>query len=355
MLRSYHLLPLVVGLFESVVACSGDGAAFHAAPASGGQSSAGTSSGESGSSGKSGTAGRSSQGGSNRGDGGNGSAETGGEPANDGGAGAMPGAGGTPADGPDYENLSEQHVTAFPARLTFQTDAYVDELSLVWTTEGATHAYVSDGGWNGGGCAHFTPPTAEGYSGLGSFHLSALGATHLSMRWLMKVGPTMGQYGFGNKTLLFVRNPNDAQHHRPMIITRPDPGHPGAFVPGACDGTVCQYKIAPGNAEPYWPDGSDTFWLSTNGYAEQWVSWEFESDASAGWIRLYITTQDGRFNDTLYVENPMVDSEPGGTFEYIDILGGYFGASQADPGNWFELDEVVIHNRHIGPPPGFVR
>jgi hypothetical protein len=133
---------------------------------------------------------------------------------------------------------------------------------------------------------------------------------------------------------------------------------PNAFVPAPCDGTVCQYHGTPAD-QPWWPDGSDTFWLGgEGGYQEQWVSWEFESDLTEGWIRLYITTQDGVFNDTLYVQNDMIDeqSTTGGTFEYIDFVGGYFMDDiVADPGNWFEIEEIVISDQHIGPPAGFVQ
>lgn len=331
MLRVASALPL---LFATLVGCSGEDS-NGSDPRTGGSSSGGTSSGGGGNTTSGGTAGSAS--------GGSGGVSTGGS-----GGGIQP--------GNDIENLDGKTVTAFPAHIGFATNAYEDVHEVVWASEGATHSYAPGAGWNGGGAAHFTPPYLnEGYSGLGQFHFApGLSTAHLSMRWLMKVGPTMGELGYGNKTLIFVRNPNDDQHHRPMIITRDDPAHPGAFVPGACDGTVCQYKVGP-NSEPFFPDGSDTFWLSPSGYAEQWVSWEFEVDADAGWIRLYVTTQDGLFNDTLYVDNAMVDSMTGGTFEYIDILGGYFAAATEGPGNWFELDEIVIHDQHIGPPPGFVQ
>jgi hypothetical protein len=305
---AFTFLPLVVVL----AGCSGDdsgsnpsgtGGNSTGGAASGGSSSGGSSSGGSSSGGSS--SGGSSSGGTSSGGSSSGGTSSGGSSS---GGSSSGGSGGGIQPANDIENLNGQNVTAFPAYVGFATNDYDDVHGFVWTTAGGTHSYSPTGGWNGGGAAHFTPPTSEGYSGLGSFHFSSgVAPTHLSMRWLMKVGPTMGQYGSGNKTLLFVRNPNDSTHHRPMIITRPDPGHANSFVPGACDGTVCQYLVAANNPEPFWPDGNDTFWLGPTGWAEEWVSWEFEADANAGWIRLYITTQDGTFNDSLYVENPMVD------------------------------------------------
>ena len=264
--------------------------------------------------------------------------------------------------GSDIQNLTSDgdgaQVTAFPACIRFASDAYDSDLSLVWLTQGATHEYHEDRGWNGGGAARFTPPSpVQGSTGLGQFHLqTGTPPTHLSMRWLMKAGPTMGEHAFGNKTIIFVQTVNDANHMRPMIITRPNPAQPSSFVPAPCDGTVCQYLVAPGS-DPWWPDGSDTFWIGDGGYEDQWVSWEFEADLSEGWIRLYLTTTDGVFNDTLYVQNDFIgESQTGGTFDYIDILGGYFADDiVTDSGNWFEIDDIVIHDQHIGPPEGFVQ
>jgi hypothetical protein len=266
----------------------------------------------------------------------------------------------------DVENLTPAGdggalINAFPACIGFATDAYASEYQLVWLNEGATHEYVPNGGWNGGGAARFTPPNPlQAATGLGQIHVGAgvTPPTHLSLRWLMKAGPTMGQYAHGNKTLIFVQSVNDMTHPRPMIITRPNPAVPNSFVPAPCDGTVCSYHGAPVD-QPFWPNGNDTFWIGGDGgYQEQWVSWEFESDLTEGWIRLYITTQDGVFNDTMYVENALIDelSTTGGTFAYVDVLGGYFGDGVIpDPGNWFEIDEIVISDQHIGPPEGFVR
>jgi hypothetical protein len=299
------------------------------------------------------------------GSGGNGSgagSEGGAAPGGNGAGGAPVQSGGsTPSYcSTDIENMQGGEgvtVTGFPACIGFATDAY-EALSGVWLSEGATHEYAPNAGWNGGGAAHFTPPTVEGSTGLGQFHVGALGARHLSLRWLMKQGPTFGQHSDGNKTLLFVREPNDETHPRPMIITRERTLDAPSLVPGACDGTVCQYHVGP-NSEPYFPDGSDTFWVGDGGYEGQWVSWEFEVDLDAQWIRLYLTTEDGVFNDTMYTQNDFLDDQStdfDGYFNYIDVLGGYFAPGiQSDPGNWWEIDELVVSDQHIGPPEGFVR
>jgi hypothetical protein len=279
------------------------------------------------------------------------------------GASSSASGGGTPSCANDLQNLTANGgggvtIDAFPACIGFASETYATDYGLVWLNPGATHEYRADAGWNGGGAARFTPPNPnQAATGLGQFHIGTTPPSRLSMRWLMKAGPTMGQYANGNKTIIFVQTVNDEAHPRPMIITRPNPAVNNAFVPAPCDGTVCQYHGAPAD-QPWFPDGSDTFWIGgAGGYQEQWVSWEFESDLTEGWIRLYLSTEDGTFNDTLYVQNDLIDgaSIAGGTFDYIDMVGGYFADGVVpDAGNWFEIDEVVISDQHIGPPAGFV-
>jgi hypothetical protein len=47
--------------------------------------------------------------------------------------------------------------------------------------------------------------------------------------------------------------------------------------------------------------------------------------------------------------------ETGGTWSYVDIIGGYFHAgSEDDPGSYFLIDELVIDDGYIGPPTGFL-
>lgn len=119
---------------------------------------------------------------------------------------------------------------------------------------------------------------------------------------------------------------------------------------GACDGTVCRYE-----AGDYWPDGTDTLRIGNppDAREHEWISVEFEANTRTGMIRLYVDSQDGDLSG-LYVERPMDDSGAGGTWSYIDTVGGYMAqAIRADPENYFMIDELKIASSKIGPPAGF--
>jgi hypothetical protein len=241
-------------------------------------------------------------------------------------------------------------VNSFPYTLNFEDSSYAagsQEESITWTTQGATHTWMQTGGWRGSGAAKFTPPTQnEGYSGLGQIHFGTP-QNQINVRFLIKHGSTWREYGPGNKLIILNREEN---LDRPMVISREYSNQYGTWVTyGACDGTICNYE---GN--DYWPDGTDSFRIGDlpNNREEEWISVEFEVNASRGTINLYIYTADGVLNG-LYTSQNMARS--GGAFRYMDILGGYMArAIQAHPDNYFMFDNLVIDTSYIGPPSGFV-
>lgn len=238
--------------------------------------------------------------------------------------------------------IAARNVGMLPHEEHFDEDNYSD---IVWVSAGATHTWLPNGGWRGG-AAKFTPVlNNEGYSGLGQFtgiqERTGGPATQLNVRWLVYHGSTWQEYGPNNKVLINVRSSGD----RPMIIAR---DHQDYATWGACTGTVCRYE-----GGDFWPDGTDSFRLGNppNHREQEWISVELESNAATGTIRLYIYTQDRQMNG-LYVERPM---PAGGTWSYVDILGGYMSqAVQSDPNNYFLIDEVKIDTQYIGPPQGFL-
>jgi hypothetical protein len=253
------------------------------------------------------------------------------------------------------------YAASFPIEVSFDDDAYATEYGLPWvTTEiGAMHEFVADGGWDGCGAARFFPPTSgEGMSGIGQILglRQVVDSPTLAMRYCIAAGATFPELSSGAKpTILWRADPaTDVQGHddavgaRPMVISRPDPEGRGITY-GLCDGTVCTYV-----GGDFWPDGSDTWVLEGDG---AWTCIELDFDLQGDSMQMYVTTQDGRFDDTLYLEAVFRDeaSGPGGVFAAIDIIGGYFAMSTADPDNWYEIDDLVIDTAHIGPPPGFAR
>jgi len=243
---------------------------------------------------------------------------------------------------------AERVIRSLPHEEHFDTNAYASE--IVWIVQGATHTYMPSSGWRGG-AAKFTPPTTgEGMSGLGQFMFSGLQSVpeQINVRFLIWHGSNWNQFGPGNKLVIMNCAGNGG---RPMIITRHvDSGASRWETWGACDGTVCKYE-----AGDYWPDGTDSLRIgnTTNAREREWVSVEFEANTRTGMIRLYVDTQDGDLSG-LYVERPMSDTGPGGTWSYIDIIGGYMAATtRPDPESYFMIDELKIASSRIGPPAGF--
>lgn len=232
-----------------------------------------------------------------------------------------------------------RNVGNLPFNENFDVNNYQD---IVWVTNGARHSWLSSGGWQGGGAAQIFPITSgQGYNGVGQF--TGMNTEQLNVRWLMRHGPGFNTAGFV-QTKVIIMNRIDYRE-RPMIIGRGTDWRTW----GACDNTVCRYE-----GGDFWPDGTDSFKIGDPPFhrEDEWISVELEANARTGIIRLYITTQDGELNG-LYVQQTM--STPGGEFNYVDIIGGYFNsAAPASPDNYFIIDELVIDDSYIGPPAGFI-
>lgn len=242
---------------------------------------------------------------------------------------------------------AERILEALPMRETF--DAAGDYDDIVWETTDCHHSWSPDG--YEGGAAKFTPPTVEqGSCGLGQFIVSQLDTIpeQLNARFLILHGPTWIDYGPTNKLVIMNRDGNEG---RPMIITRRYPDMPPWWETwGPCDGTVCRYE-----GGDFFPDGTDSLRIGHPPDAREmeWISVELEANTTTGMIRLYVDTQDGEL-EGLYVERPMDDTGPGGTWSFIDVIGGYIQeGSQADAGNYYMIDDLVIDSSYIGPPAGF--
>jgi hypothetical protein len=243
---------------------------------------------------------------------------------------------------------AERYVRSLPYTENFNTNNYSD---LLWLTQGGTHTWMPTAGWRGSGAAKFTAPLAEGYTGLGQFLLSSLPSIpeQLNLRFLIYYGSTWQEYGPGGKLVIMNRSGNSG---RPMVIIRDWTDSGGTWETwGACDGTTCKYN---NSAEPWWPNGSERLRIGNAHREHEWISLELEANTRTGIIKLYVDTQDGAMSG-LYIEQPMVDSGPGGVWSHIDIIGGYmnWGSIRQDPENYFMIDEVAIGSQRIGPPAGF--
>ncbi|MCW8934263.1 MAG: hypothetical protein OQK98_06025 [Gammaproteobacteria bacterium] len=245
-------------------------------------------------------------------------------------------------------------ITSLPHYENFNQNDYGD---IVWVSQGATHNWISNEGFEGSGVARFTPPInngGEGYSGLGQFtglhNLNTTGPRQLNVRILIKHGPTYHNFSRTNKLMIFNR---DNAQTRPMIMNRLYSNYDWRTL-RACHGTWCQ----PNDAL-----ASDDFKIGSTSSNDlqsrfdEWVSVELEANLDQGVINLYIYTADGQVGG-LYSTNPFIDANDPrtGVFSFVDIIGGYFNAHNrpADDGAWFLIDELVIDDNYIGPPASFV-
>ena len=240
-------------------------------------------------------------------------------------------------------------VRSLPFSESFDANNYSD---LVWVTQGATHTWMPNAGYNGRGAAKFTGPNAEGYSAVGQFDFRGLSSIpeQINIRALVYQGRMWHELGAGGKLMILNREGNRG---RPMVIaTDYREGKWESW--GACDGTVCRFE-----GGDFWPNGRERLRLgnSTEGNGKrsnEWISVELEANTRTGMIRLYIDTRDGAISGR-YIERYMDDTGPGGTWSYVDLIGGYmnWGNVRADPENYFMLDEIVIDDSYIGPPADF--
>src|SRR5574343_524184 len=266
-----------------------------------------------------------------------------------------------------------------PFTESFDTTAY--QADLLYINGGATETHVTSGCWSGG-CSKITPPTnTEGNAAaLGAF--TGISARQLNIRFLMKVGSTWystaedkGE-GLGDKLVIVTKTANSERVITGLLTDShiPPATSPYPFGLVQCGTDVGNYTSSNnhGGISPcdgIWPSskhadaacvdaggGYDTFHIGKNiatDYDEQWVSVEIEAIAGSP-NKIYLSTIDGTFNDTLYVTSSVSsDSNP---WTSITHIGGYYNQYHPSPDSntYMMLDELKIATSHIGPPAGFV-
>jgi hypothetical protein len=203
-----------------------------------------------------------------------------------GGASSGPGSGGSGAGGqpmgcvdaePDgVYGLDGHTVTALPAGIGFHAEDYGEILHV---SDPGTWEHAAGAAFDGRGAVRFHPGgIVEGYSAIRELHMENMpeAITQLNARWLVHYsGDAHTQIKSKHTIIVRQNDPFELRSGRAMTIWQTDPIHDGMAL-GPCDGIVCSYVDAD---PPYWPDGSDTFWVGPaagGGYAEQWVSFEHE-------------------------------------------------------------------------------
>jgi len=85
-----------------------------------------------------------------------------------------------------------------------------------------------------------------------------------------------------------------------------------------------------------------TFYLRD--FKGKWVCFEYYINLNTRRVKLWITTPDGRYNQTLYIDGYFYNVGTG--VESIKI-GAYWDGTGDN--NYFKIDEVVISDNYIGP------
>lgn len=259
-------------------------------------------------------------------------------------------------------NISLPHTESFNAASSIS--------DISWITQGGTVTWEATGGWRGGGGIKITAPTGsnQGYSGVGSF--GGFGnRNRLNTRFLLNFGSSFQQQVQYNKLLVILRDEQglDLGTLRPML-------HDNERLTG---GQLHRFWYPSRGVGEGGTPTSNEFTLNGGNYTNQWVCFEYEVDLIAGRINLYIDTADGQHRgltstlslagefDEVADRNNGVGRPPtdfpitqlqilGGFWTYGDGREGGVPGSQRDANAYMKLDELVISDRFIGCPAGFL-
>lgn len=227
--------------------------------------------------------------------------------------------------------LSVLTSTAFALELNINFNSN-DYSSMVHVTAGATHTWLANGGWQGSGCAKFTPPTSEGYMGLSNF--GRLNSRRFNIRFLYYIGSAY-ETGGNNKWLIAMRNPY-SDGSRFIVFEH----------------VFTQTRLSPQVCQNTGPCANSDFNLRNR--LEEWICIEIESDLDANTTKLYLTTQDSAYNGTVIAT--FTNYSPStGTWDYLQGLGYYYQEmGPANTNKYVKYDELRISTTgYIGPPTGF--
>lgn len=270
-------------------------------------------------------------------------------------------------------------VTAWPHRDCFRTDPVAGRRIRMTNNVGAEVVWEQGTGWNGQNALRVRPPdgstgnsgqAGQGYAGLGGHVFHSVRTKRLNIRYLVRYNANWARYAQRNKWEVAIKY----DYTNPSAPVRRG-GCERGIVEGrvnALDSTredmaprqgVCtNMDLAPNLDGWYWGAG-----VREN----EWIVVENEFNLETGRYRTYITTQDGAFNQSVHSEIDITTGTSGAPAEAvpnpywwgsIDCTAGCYWDSPADQGTvprpvdtyiWYS--HVVISDRYIGPPAGFVQ
>lgn len=91
--------------------------------------------------------------------------------------------------------------------------------------------------------------------------------------------------------------------------------------------------------------GVPTFYLRN--FKAQWICFEYYVSIPRQWVKLWITTPGGEYNETLYIDSQLRNA---GSAVNSFKLGAYWDGT--GDSNYFRLDELAISDQYNGPLGG---
>jgi hypothetical protein len=253
-----------------------------------------------------------------------------------------------------YRTIAGSTTVNFPYTLDF--DAGPSTLEAMYAaSSGASVVQQTAQCWSGG-CARFTPAEASNsYAALGGFQFSS-NPQVVHIRYLIYFGPDYANrldsrhkhiiiHRYGD---LGLNPPADNSDDRGMIYV----WHTGTgdLSMGACDNTDCRFEG--GSTRP---DGDESLLISER--PAEWIALEAVFDSVTHTASLYATTRDGDLNELLIGQKTLhPTTNAADDYWYaLSVFGAFIDlGTDASPGMYFLLDEIVMDDDHIGPPAGFI-
>lgn len=237
------------------------------------------------------------------------------------------------------------YVTPSPYLYEEDFDTYANYSSYVTLSGDATHTNLPTGGWDGGGAAKFTPNTTYG-ANMGIGGIDFTDSNQINIRVVYKFGSTWNVACPATNKLIILGRSTALDTDRGMFFTQQssyqDPPIDGVVYHGFVSNNIDRTPPDPVvlNLQPYVNSGD-------------WICFEFQANVSGNYLRLYATTRDGTYNETLVDSTTLASTS--GLWSGIDIIGGFcLGDGGLDANSYVILDTLAVDNAYIGPPTGFV-
>jgi hypothetical protein len=258
--------------------------------------------------------------------------------------------------------MAARNIT-LPFSLNFDQNNYQDLVWVAHTPPGAEHIWEADGGWRGGAAKFKTGNGDHPYLSLGSFtNIRKNGTTvtrlHIRALWYF-TRKIVTQYAEPEPKLIITNRNSGATTDRTIFWYQRSWDYPNTVALQAtgqnnvqASGSNCSDLQRGEFSNEFEPS------FTLEDYTDQWVCIEYKVDITPGTNRngslvVYVTTQDGRFNQTEVIRPDCGVSNIGdGYWDYIDFIGRMGFGELADD-CYYKIDELAIDDQYIGPPAGF--